>query len=234
MNYTDKDTITHEVDIKEIDTTIETTGLEQVLAKHDFANIATEMINAMHQKKQKRDIWSKSKWKHIADLENDDVGKVGEQIINELCKLASMPSEIDGVKTKKIGGGNGDGIINNKTVEIKTARLGSSGSTFQHELGEVPWHSDFMLFLDIAPEKMYITLFPNFSEEFYKTSGCNSNIKCGPYFESKSITWRKQKGAFKLDTTVDINKKNKYTFTIDTNATDLIKFRDFVNSIITL
>ena len=197
-----------------------------------LANIATDIINSIHQKKVKRDIWSNSKWKNIAELENDDVGKAGEQIINSLCQQASVPSDIDGVKTKEVGGGNGDGIINNKTVEIKTARLGSSGSSFQHELGEVPWHSEFMIFLDIAPEKMYVTIFPNFSEEFYKTSGCDSKIKCGPYFESKSITWRKQKGAFKLDTTVVINEKNKYTFIIDANTTDFTKFYDFVNSII--
>ena len=38
---------------------------------------------------------------------------------------------------QKTGGGIGDGIISSKTVEIKTARLGSDGKSFQHELGEV-------------------------------------------------------------------------------------------------
>ena len=74
-----------------------------------LANIATDIINTIHQKKVKRDIWSNSKWKNIAELENDDVGKAGEQIINSLCQQASVPSDIDGVKTKEVGGGNGDG-----------------------------------------------------------------------------------------------------------------------------
>jgi hypothetical protein len=58
---------------------------------------------------------------------------------------------------------------------------------------------------------MYITIFKNFSEEFYKKSGLNNKYKCVPYFPTKSITWRKRKGAFKLDTSININEKNKYT-----------------------
>jgi len=199
-----------------------------------FINIAIELINKKYEKKQKRDIWEDSKWRHIAELENDDVGGVGEEIINNLCSLSLINADIDGLKTKQLGGGAGDGEINLKTVEIKTARLGSSGSSFQHELGEVPWKAEFMIFLDIAPDKMYITIFPNFTEEFYKESGCDCSIKCEPYFPSKSITWRKQKGAFKLDTTMSLNEKNKYTFIIDENTNDFTKFAEFVNSIITL
>lgn len=200
---------------------------------NSFTYIASELIKKKYEKKQRRDIWENSNWKYIALLENDDVGGVGEEIIGKYCTLASIESYIDGVKTKQPGGGEGDGKINSKTVEIKTARLGSNNSSFQHELGEVPWKANYMIFLDIAPCKMYITIFPNFTEEFYKKSGGNFSNKCGPYFPSKSITWRKQKGAFKLDTTVNINEKNKYTFIIDENTTDFTLFRDFVNSIIT-
>lgn len=199
----------------------------------NFASYATDLIKKKYEKKVKRDIWEDSKWKNIAELENDDVGGVGEEIINEFCRLASINADIDGTKTKQLGGGEGDGKINNKSVEIKTARLGSSNSSFQHELGEVPWKADYMVFLDIAPHNMAITIFPNFSEEFYKKSGGDSSIKCKPYFPTKSITWRKLKGAFKFDTTLDINSTNKYTFTIDENTNDYTKFYDFVNSIIT-
>tara|TARA_Y100000389_G_scaffold204528_1_gene257724 strand:+ start:84 stop:647 length:564 start_codon:yes stop_codon:yes gene_type:complete len=186
----------------------------------------------MYEKKQKRDIWKDSDWKHISELENDDVGKVGESVISEFCNKTSISSDINGLKTKQLGGGIGDGIINGRSVEIKTARLGSNCSTFQHELGEKPWMADYMIFLDIAPKKFYITIFTNFNEEFYKNSGCNSSIKCRPYFPTKSITWRKQKGAFKLDTTVNINEKNKNTFMIDNSMTDFAGFEKFVNSII--
>lgn len=199
---------------------------------NSFTTIATNIINKKHNQKVKRDIWGNSKWKHISDLENDDVGRVGEEIINELCKKAQITSKIDGTKTKQLGGGIGDGEIKGETCEIKTARLGSSGSSFQHELGEVPWKAEYMIFLDISPEKMYITIFKNFTEEFYKKSGIDSNNKCVPYFSTKSITWRKQKGAFKLDTSININEKNKYTFIIEQTTTDYSKFKSFVDEII--
>ncbi len=194
-----------------------------------FASVATNIIDHTFEKKKKRNIWENSKWAHIAELENDDVGKVGEIIMQQFCIHTNIPAEIDGLKTKKLGGGIGDGIINGKTVEIKTARLGSDGKSFQHELGEVPWVADYMIFLDIAPEKMYITIFRNFEEKFYKQSGCNSKIKCKPYFPTKSICWRKQKGAFKLDTTIEINNKNTFTFTYDTHMNDWSKLREFIN-----
>ena len=199
---------------------------------NSFTTLATDLINKKHMQKQKRDIWGNSEWKNISELENDDVGGVGEEIINELCKKSQIVSEIDGTKTKQAGGGLGDGTINGETCEIKTARLGSSGSSFQHELGEVPWKAKFMIFLDIAPKKMYITIFPNFIEEFYKKSGVDNSYKCSPYFPTKSITWRKQKGAFKLDTSININEKNKYTFIIDSETTDYSKFKSFVDNII--
>jgi len=199
---------------------------------NSFTTLATNLINKKHTKKQKRDIWGNSEWKNISELENDDVGGVGEEIINELCKKSQIVSEIDGTKTKQVGGGIGDGTINGKTCEIKTARLGSSCDSFQHELGEVPWKADFMIFLDIAPTKMYITIFKNFTEDFYKKSGIDNLKKCEPYFPTRSICWRKQKGAFKLDTSININKKNDYTFIIDSETTDYSKFKSFVDTII--
>ena len=65
-----------------------------------------------------------------------------------------------------------------------------------------------MCFIDISPDKIYITIFKNWKEDFYRKSGLNSNKKCEPYFPTKSITWRKKSGAFKLDTTVKINNNN--------------------------
>ena len=48
-----------------------------------------------------------------------------------------------------------------------------------------------------------MTIFKNFAEETYK-----NKEKLIPCFPTKTITWRKQKGAFKLDTTVIINELN--------------------------
>lgn len=204
-----------------------------------FTGVAIDLINHKHEEKKKRNIWEDSPWKHIADLENDDVGGVGEEIIEKFCSMSCINAQINGRETKELGGGAGDGTINSKTVEVKTARLGSDLKSFQHELGEFPWKAEYMLFLDIAPSKIYVTVFPNFSEEFYKESGIKkSKTKCAPYFPSKKITWRKESGAFKLDTTVNINSSNasgrkKYTFVISEEEVDFVKFSEFINSIIT-
>jgi hypothetical protein len=198
----------------------------------NFTKLATELINDKHDEKKKRDIWENSSWKFISDLENDDVGNVGEKIIQIFMEKSGIASNIDGTQTKMIGGGVGDGTIKGKSVEIKTARLGSSCNSFQHELGEVPWLADYMLFLDISPDKMYVTIFPNFTEDFYKKSGSDSTVKCSPSFPTKSITWRKQKGAFKLDTSINIDESCNNSFTIDKNFEDVVRFKNFIDNII--
>ena len=222
------------------------TGGAEILARYDeytiedkieepdttlITSLTKILIDKKFKIKKDRDIWGDSKWKNISKLENDDVGGVGEEIINEICKKSGIEANIDGTKTKQVGGGIGDGTIKGKTCEIKTARLGSSGKSFQHELGEVPWKADFMVFLDISLDKFYITIFKNFTEEFYKKSG-KDNTKCEPVFPTKSITWRKSKGAFKLDTTIKINEADKdRTFIID-ETTDFSGFKAFVDKII--
>jgi hypothetical protein len=202
--------------------------------KSSLTTMAKKHIDDKHFNKQKRDIWKDCEWKNISELENDDVGGVGETIINSFCKEAGIESDIDGTKTKKVGGGIGDGQIKGKNCEIKTARMGCSGNSFQHELGEVPWKADYMIFLDITPNQMYITIFKNFDEEFYKNSGKDNSVKCNPVFPTKSITWRKQKGAFKLDTSVKINEKNinKFTFRFDKDTVEFTEFKSLVDSII--
>ena len=191
-----------------------------------------KVIKAKYDEAQRRDIWEDSRWNYISKIENDDVGKAGEKVIQEFCTHSNVPAMIDGLTTKEIGGGIGDGTINGRSVEIKTARLGSGCSSFQHELGEVPWKAEYMLFLDVSPTTFYVTIFPNFSEEFYKKSGNDNSLKCGPMFPTKSICWRKGAGAFKLDTTVKINEKNEYTFCWNPER-KWEDFGEFVNKMIT-
>jgi len=188
-------------------------------------DIFISLIKEQKDKEIKKDIWANSIYKDLPTLQSNNVGNVGELFVQNICKNQNIESSIDGSKTKKKGGGSdGDGLINKKSVEIKTAHLGSTGGSFQHELGEVPWKANYMLFLDIAPECIYLTIFKNFSEEDYK-----NQKKCIPYFPTKSITWRKGKGAFKLDTSIHINNKNvnnKYCIQItsETNEKDIGDF----------
>lgn len=182
------------------------------------------IINIQKQKEEKLDIWKDSKYKDLVKLQSNNVGIVGETFIQNMCDLCQIEAQVDGTKTKELGGGLGDGLILNKSVEIKTSVRGSSSPSFQHELGETPWKSEFMLFIDIAPMCIYLTIFKNFDEEFYK-----SGAKCDTYFPTKSITWRKGTGAFKLDTTIKINEENiikGHTFRIDDKINDNINLNE--------
>lgn len=189
-------------------------------------DIFINMINIQKQKETAQDIWKNSPYKDLVKLQSNNVGNVGETFVQQLCDNANIPATVDGTKTKQHGGGNGDGTIHGKCVEIKTSHRGCVYPNFQHELGETPWKPEYMLFVDIAPECIYFTLFPNYNEEFYK-----SGKKCVPYFPTKAITWRKGTGAFKLDTTVKINEdnvSNGYTLKINesTTITDIANYME--------
>ena len=105
----------------------------------------------------------------------------------------------------------------------------STIASFQHELGEMPWNAEYMIFIDISPQQLYLTIFPNFTEDQYK-----SGNKCEPYFPTKSVTWRKGKGAFKFDTTVSINETNiSRGFTIKiTETTNFVEIGQFIDNIV--
>ena len=164
-------------------------------------NMLIRIIQQQKEKEDKQDIWKNSPYKDLVKLQSNNVGNVGEELINHICKTTGIDADCNGAKTKQIGGGEGDGKIMNISVEIKTAHQGSSSPSFQHELGEVPWKgSKYMLFVDISPECIYLTIFKNFDEKTYKSK---EKLPC---FPTKSVTWRKKKGAFKLDTSVKINE----------------------------
>jgi hypothetical protein len=187
----------------------------------------TSLVNDFYSLKSDKSIWRYSKWSHIEKICINDIGKIGELFISNLLDNSNIVSNING-KCGNIG----DGTIKLKTVEIKTARLNSNFKTFQHELGEFPWKSDYMIFIDICPDKVFITIFPNFSQEFYKKSGKYSKIKCSPVFPARSICWRKLSGNFKLDTDVKTNEANReYTYILDKNHNNLL-FKKFVDRII--
>ena len=173
--------------------------------------------------------WSNSKFKEINDLVANNVGNVGEIIINNICNNLNIECTIDGSKTKQIGGGNGDGKIKKKNIEVKTARWGNN-NTFQHELGEHPWNVEFMCFVDVTPENMYLSIIPNFSKEHYEKESRTAQ----PYF-NKSITRRKERskensGAFKLTINETDLKKSNHTIILNEKTPEEIE--RFINLII--
>jgi hypothetical protein len=204
-----------------------TINVENILKDTKPNDIFIQMIIKQKQKEINTDIWKNSPYKELVKLQSNNVGNVGETFIQNICDTCNISAQVDGSKTKELGGGVGDGLILNKSIEIKTSHRGCSSPNFQHELGETPWKSEFMVFIDVDPMCIYLTIFKNFTEEFYK-----SKKKCETTFPTKSITWRKGTGAFKLDTTVKINEENILngnTFKIN-NDINLFELKDFILS----
>lgn len=182
------------------------------------------LIKKQKEKEEKENIWTNSVFFDITFLKCNNVGIVGEEFIKKLCQNAEIDENINGKNNinKSI-----DGYIKNQTIEIKTARLGNN-STFQHELGEHPWVSNYMIFVDICPCSIYVTIFKNFDEEEYK-----QKKNFDPIFPGKRPTWRKNSGAFKLDTSLKINELNiKRKHTIKYSQLNIPNFKDFLSNII--
>lgn len=191
------------------------------------STLLVDLIEIQTQKESNKNKWLNSIYKNLPILQANNVGVVGEKLIQSICESQNIDCIIDGTKTKQKGGGSiGDGIIKNKSIEIKTSHLGSNSPTFQHELGETPWRSDYIIFIDVIPVDAYITIFKNFTQEQY----LDTSFKCKPFFPTKSITRRKGIGNFKLDTSININEicvKNKYSIKIaENNISDIGNFID--------
>ena len=216
----------------QLDVNIEdNTVIQESPATNNVNNPTNTLLNIITEQKEKEnrlDIWKNSVFKYLPNLQSNNIGNVGEMFLGKICENQQIDSAIDGTKTKKIGGGAGDGVINGKTIEIKTAHCGGNTS-FQHELGEFPWHADYMAFIDVDPSCVYITIFPNFTEEQYKQC-----VRCEPYFPTRSFCWRKKSGAFKLDTTPKLNEQsilNGHTIKI-TEDTQFDTIGDFIKRIV--
>jgi len=101
-------------------------------------NLFIELINKQKEKEEQNDIWKNSLYKDVIKLQINNVGNLGEIYMKNICEHCNINSNINGYKTKKTGGGYGDGDILNKLVEIKTSYKSSKFPVFQHELGEKP------------------------------------------------------------------------------------------------
>jgi len=102
--------------------------------------------------------WHGAALESINDLKPDYAGKVGEFLIQQLCVTGTVKCEYDEDKNSKDG--TYDIKINDKKVEIKTARLGVQGA-FQHETLKADGY-DYLLFVDITPDYFYVTVLPRF------------------------------------------------------------------------
>jgi len=202
------------------------------MKKNPLLEVMASVILDVQKKRELRYIWGNSDWGHIGDFGTSDIGLSGELFISTLCNLSLIESDICGKKTKK-NKVSGDGTIKKRSCEIKTSRISSSKKQqFTHELGLTPWDVDFMVFLDISPNMVFITIFPNFSKAFYKKSASDSSFKCDPVFSTASFSQRKLKGNFLISLRIGSLERSKFTFKAHKDSMDFHAFKKFVDSII--
>lgn len=169
---------------------------------------------------QKANIWGGSIFESIDKLKIDHSGKVGEKFLKSLCEEC----KIDFTYHEDINSTDGtyDLIINNKKVELKTARQSNSGA-FQHE-GLRNSGCDYYIFLDIKPNSYYITILKKF----------NLDGKC-PYTGRKPHKRKDTTDVYKFDLSeTNIQKMSKQGITIEiTDEVDMQTVKQFfINNII--
>lgn len=119
-----------------------------------------DICNIQYDKENKNSIWTDSLYYKLNLLKANNSGLIGEFLIKKLCKKCNV-SIIDFCKNKILKDGTYDFIINNKKVEIKTARIGNNNS-FQHESLRNNG-SDYYIFIDILPKYYYLTIIKKFN-----------------------------------------------------------------------
>jgi hypothetical protein len=83
----------------------------------------TNLICIQRDKELLQDIWKDSPYKDLVKLQSNNAGVVGERFIQDICVQSGISANINGAKTRMVGGGYGDGKIKNKNVENRTSRM---------------------------------------------------------------------------------------------------------------
>jgi len=93
----------------------------------------------------------KANFYNIKKLSIDQRGRVGEHFFCDIFKRLNF-----NVEYINNGHGDYDLVVNNLKIEVKTATLDTNGK-FQHEGIKSSKKWDYIVFLDIAPNEIYIT-----------------------------------------------------------------------------
>lgn len=125
-----------------------------------FKDIMIENIEKVFRSQYENDEWIKGDYFKMNQLKPDNSGKVGELTISEICKKLNIPYKYE--ENKNSRDGTYDIIINNKMIELKTARKSFEKFNFQHECLHRKVIYDYFAFLDIYPTGQIIfTLIKN-------------------------------------------------------------------------
>jgi hypothetical protein len=185
--------------------------VENTKSKHnELISIATEEINRLYSIQKTSNVFNDSSFESIDNLKLDYSGKVGEKIITKICDITDIKYSYE--EDKNYSDGQYDIKINKKRMEVKTARLGKTG-TFQHESLKNSNIYDSLMFVSILPNKYYLSIIPKF----------DLNKK----FEVLGITPHLRKGAkdvFKFDFNVaKLNILVNKGFSIEINENTILE-----------
>lgn len=87
----------------------------------------------------------------------DDKGEVGEMLLYEVLKDHFKVNWEKAVTSRELHEKDWDIIIQGITIEVKTATMGNTSKTFQHEKFFKNRNYDAVVFLDFTPDEFYIT-----------------------------------------------------------------------------
>lgn len=128
--------------------------------KVDIESMLKNIISQKAKEANTKAIWkAESKFKKLLGLTIDTRGSIGEAFIAEALKQASYKVEFNSQTDPRKK--HWDIKVNNKyTFEVKTASLGNSAKTFQHENIEKDRDYTALVLLDIGPDEIYLTVAP--------------------------------------------------------------------------
>ena len=166
--------------------------------------------------------WDKSPWKYFHKLSKESKVEIIKLFISRLCYLSNIQLKNE----------QNTFYIHKKSFKIYLSispnNYGVYQSSEHYILGQSPWKIDYLMFINVYPTKIYITLLKNFTESYYRITSSTPNFVHSDDLPIESINWNK----FTKDFFILIEKsKRNHTFIINstTNECDIEDFRHFIN-----
>lgn len=145
---------------------------------NECENEIFETIKSENDKETKCNIWKNSKYGIVDTLKANNVGNVGEKLLNNLCEKLEIPCVYNGTSNKDAEDGTYDMTIKGKRIEVKTARKGQ-GRTFQHESLRNNG-CDYYVFVEISPEYYELVIVPKYDlDERSEVFGIKAHLRKG-------------------------------------------------------
>lgn len=174
----------------------------------DIKSIILKHIeNVKTQRKPLKINWEGGIYEEILSLPIDERGQVGEGLCAEILEMNGCKVKYDPNKTNVEKGW--DLISDGMKIEVKFATIGKTNPTFQHENLHPQRDFNGVIFIDIAPDDIYLT--------------CLAKNE----IEWKKLHHRKESGAYKFDWNVKKVIGNK----IETTEDFYNKYSEMVNKI---